>query len=599
MYFRELYNLYPRLATEPAYGVPVPGFSQQKIVFKIVLRPNGKFVQYEDIRTEKKRGKKTEKIPRLMLVPSNGARTINIVPQLLWDNTEYLLGQPGKPTAKKDAAAMEAKARARFEACRDYHLGLESTINHPDFSAVCTFLRNWDPARDLPSLPGIEKVEGFGVFELRDAETPVHDLPEVQAYWLSIQKAGNRVGQCAVSGLSGVPIADLHPKIKNFGAEVSFVSFNDPSHEAFGHRGGENASVSEAVAFRYGAALNALLLARHRRHTIRIGETTYVFWTDRPSLLEDVWAAVAGYGDEEPDEKTAQDETVRRELEVFFRALKEGRQAYGALADDPDRTRFFILGLSVSTVRLVVRSFYSSSVTEFVDHLQRYRRDLQIVKDFENDPDFPSVWRVVAQTHHREVDPSPLLSDAVLRSILEGLPYPQALYYSILRRVHVDRDVNYLKSALLKAVLTRNYSLSIPMALDETNTSIPYNLGRKFAVHEKLQYDASDGGVSSIKSNYFAMACSNPASVFPRIEKLSACHLRDLTDAGRIHYTNLLNRIGEVFPAEGFPAALNPVEQGIFLIGYRHQMRKLWEKRPTEEKNGDEAAKCKEENPKS
>jgi len=101
---------------------------------------------------------------------------------------------------------------------------------------------------------------------------------------------------------------------------------------------------------------------------------------------------------------------------------------------------------------------------------------------------------------------APLLGGVLMRSILSGAPYPTVLYNSILSRIRADREVNYVRSAMIKAYLLRNRrfnnkgnEVELTMALNEQNHDAGYRLGRLFALLEKAQEDASPGQVTKNK----------------------------------------------------------------------------------------------------
>ena len=117
------------------------------------------------------------------------------------------------------------------------------------------------------------------VFRIQGDTQFLHDLPEVAAL-LAVQTEGGEI--CLVSGETA-PVARLHPSIKGvMGAQssgASLVSFNDLIYEAQGKKQGDNAPVSARAAFAYGTALNALL-ACGSGQTLRVGDTTVVFWVE-------------------------------------------------------------------------------------------------------------------------------------------------------------------------------------------------------------------------------------------------------------------------------------------------------------------------------
>src|SRR5690606_21842179 len=81
----------------------------------------------------------------------------------------------------------------------------------------------------------------------------------------------------------------------------------------------------------------------------------------------------------------------------------------------------------------------------------------------------------------------PLLAGGLMRSILTGLPYPQGLYTALISRVRADQEVNYIRAAVIKAVLTRGWrfrwqkggrasetafqEVNLTVGLDERNTT--------------------------------------------------------------------------------------------------------------------------------
>lgn len=92
----------------------------------------------DDIRAiDKPLGKKVAKphsIPILVL-GANKSSGSGLNPCFLWDNCGYLLGYKGVTEEKEKKRIREA-----FSSFRDKHLAVESSVNHPHFSAVCRFL---------------------------------------------------------------------------------------------------------------------------------------------------------------------------------------------------------------------------------------------------------------------------------------------------------------------------------------------------------------------------------------------------------------------------------------------------------------------------
>lgn len=578
MILQSLNELYDRLASDEDYAISPPGFSPQKIGFKIVLQSDGTFLPPQDARISDAKGK----LQNAVLEVPGGAKPsgAGVNPCFLWDNQTYLLGR--QPEDKK-----EGFGRDRFEAFRDRHLSLEKEIGLPEFSAVCRFLEKWDPDQ-IESYPILNDVgTGFGVFQMQGEKSFVHQSPGIRQWWIDNQpKEQNSVlGQCLVTGESEVEIARLHPKIKGAGGQsagASIVSFNDQAYESYGRSQSFNSPVSESAAFRYGTALNALLSGpKSKDHRIRIGDTTCVFWTETRSETEDFFATFLGGGSQAANE--SQDELQRERIQRFLDALRSGRK----FVDDkaPSDTAFYLLGLAPNAARLSVRFFLRSTIGELLERLRLHLDHMKIVRQFDEgtkrpDPEFPAPWQLLDQTARVRDEIPPLLGGALARAILEGTPYPEGVYTAVLRRIRADRSINYLRAALLKAVLVRNHQLKIPTMLDTSeDTQLAYRYGRLFATLEKIQEEGhfeqtGNKLEKSIRERYFSSASATPAAVMPRLEQLSIHHRRHLKPGRKTYFDRLVAELKwSDSPTDKPKRTMNLEEQGLFILGYYHQRK--------------------------
>jgi CRISPR-associated protein Csd1 len=220
--------------------------------------------------------------------------------------------------------------------------------------------------------------------------------------------------------------------------------------------------------------------------------------------------------------------------------------------------------------------------------LNQHHQDLRIIGR-----DKPaSFWSILNETvspKSTKKQPAPLLGGAVVRSVLQGLPYPAALLSSIITRVKTDQDepkrnfkINPLRAGIIKACLLRKYQYSrqsqimevLSMSLNPESNRQAYVLGRLFALLEKAQLDAAGGPGAlntTIKDRYFGSACASPGTVFPTLLKLSQHHL------SKAKYGHFLDKdIEEIMQKidlnpQPFPAHLSLDDQGIFILGYYHQ----------------------------
>jgi CRISPR-associated protein Csd1 len=579
MILETLNDLYDRLAGDPGYGVPTPGRSTQKITFKVVIRPDGSLVAIEDVRVQD--GGRL--VPRQLQVLGNtkpSGQGIN--PCFLWDNSQYMLG------VKADDEKPDRTRRA-FEAFRQRHLEAEAEIGDPAFSAVCRFLEWWVP-EEHASNPALNEAAatGFGVFQIAGETQYAHEVPAVKAWWSRqvLGKPGPE-GECLVTGRVA-PLARTHDKIRGVvgaqGAGGTIVGFNDPAYESYGKLQSFNAPVAQDVAFRYVAALNALLDGpRKDRHRVLLGDMTVAFWTEQPTSAEDFFVQFAASGSRALRDQEAQDPYRIRQLSALLRALRGGREAYREIDFDPEKTPYYILGLSPNSARISVRLFLRGTVADLLDKLRLHFDHIGLPwrpggGRRREDPEFPSFLNLLDQTARERKDIPPLLAAPLVRAVLEGGSYPLALYTAVLRRIAADRRVDYLRGCVIKGYLNRNLKHEVTMALDRGRPDPPYRLGRLFAALEKTQKDALGVNLNkTIRDSFYGAASATPRSVFPRILRTYQHHLAKLDAGHRIHRERLVQEI--LSPIQEFPAHLDLAGQGLFAIGYYHQNDDFYTKR--------------------
>lgn len=238
-----------------------------------------------------------------------------------------------------------------------------------------------------------------------------------------------------------------------------------------------------------------------------------------------------------------------------------------------------------------------------MENLRRHYEDLSIIHHENARP--VSVPRILMEltppaSRKREAIPKVLVG-SLMRSILDGTPYPQALYSLLLSRIRTDsndpdqprveRKVNYPRAAYIKAHLRRKARVSGDTQLEEElsevlnteNKNPGYLLGRLFALLEKAQQDANPGIKATIKDRYYASASATPGSVFPVLIRLAQHHLSK-SDYGR--YLDKLIE-GVLSQVGSFPNHLTLDQQGLFALGYYQQRAALYGKSDEEKKGGD------------
>jgi len=559
MIFQSLVSLYDRLGGK----VPPYGFSVEDIGFVITIDKAGNLVgQPEDLRTKIKANTyyfRESVVPysNQVDVRSGNAAT---TPNFMVDKADYIFGMSGN--SKKDVYHNSFKKRIH-EVCGESH--------DEGIVAVKSFLSGWntEASADLRDWKEICGIHGKWVAFRLQGGGFVHERPEVTKLWSDFVKKEEYPR--GISFLDG-EIHNLQPQYAQFkfGSGASLVSFNEVAYESYGKKKGENAPISVEAEFKSSSALKFLLRSRTQR--IRIGDAVTVFWAERASPVESFFGQVMN--------PSVEDQAAAIPVQKFLEAVRQGSLPNELEGDK--NLRFYILGLSLNKARLALRFWHVCSVSELMERFHDHFGNLQM-EHSERDIPFPGVWHLLKETARETKDISPVLGGALTRSILAGAHYPQNLYQGVMGRIRADHRVNYLRASILKAVLQRNHKKEVPMSLDTERRDVAYLLGRLFAVLEKAQLDALGKINSTIKDRFFSAASATPASVFPRLLRLSQHHIE------KAEYGHTSDRrISEIMEhINAFPAHINLQDQGLFAIAYYQQKNALYRKKETKTEGGE------------
>ena len=612
MILQSLYRYYQILSQDPQSDIAPPGYCTQGISFALNLSAEGELLDIFPLFEQVPVGKKMVEKPLRMIVPEQVKRSgSNPSPNFLWDNSAFVLG-----LSDKDADDVEY-SRKRFSAFRGFNQSLLKRANSAAARSLMAFLEQYDPstAKEHPVIAAyIDNVMRGGNLAFKFRDRYVHEDSEACRVWEEY-KAGKdaKIGQCLVSGETA-PIARLHPSIKGIRdanpTGASLVGFNARAYESFNRVGeqGLNSPVSEKAAFAYTTALNYLLSSANPSKKFYLGDTTVVYWAESPQRrYASTFASL--FDPEVLEEPRVDVQSGRRQAESRLGEAAQKVRRTQALdvsqltAGLDESTRFYVLGLAPNAARLSVRFFLTDPFGKFVQRILQHYRDLQIIKEFENQPTYITVRHILEETvskKSRDKEPSPLLAGALTRAILTGAPYPAALYQAVIVRLRADMDdskagirkINYIRAAIIKATLIRKYHNQpqnpiqevLIMSLNENSTIPAYLLGRLFAVLEKVQQEAIGDVNASIKDRYFTSACASPASVFPVLLRLSQHHIAK-AEYGRTsdrRIQDILNLLD--VEKNPIPHRLTLDEQGIFVLGYYHQRAAFY----TTKKNGEQ-----------
>ena len=574
MILQALKEYYDRKATDPESSIAPLGWEWKEIPFNIVLDNKGVFVQFEDTREgegNKKRGKS-------FLVPQGVKKASGVAANLLWDNAGYVLGTvniEGLNTVEKNRKLIRLPEQRRAFIDR-----IQNELpDTPRKNAILTFLSDLriPVLKKTPQWEDIFKTNPVISFRFDDELQLFCQTEEVRKAIAGKNTVDNKSGICLITGEKD-QISTLHTAIKGvWGAQstgANIVSFNLDAFRSFGKEKGKNAPIGETAMFAYTTALNTLL-DRNSSQRMQIGDASTVFWSDQHTQFEEDFSSF--FKEPPKDDPDAGNLCIKN----LFDAPKTG-----AYVEDSGKEKFFVLGLSPNAARIAIRFWMKGTVSEFAENIRKHFKDLEIVKP-KNEPLYYSLWRLLVNTAVQDKSENipPNMAGDFMRAILSGTPYPTTLLQVVLRRIKSDTTnrVKPVRAALIKAYLNRlsnaksNYNEKevLQVGLDTGQFSIGYNLGRLFAVLEKIQEEANPSLNATIRERYYGAACGSPVSVYPTLMRLKNHHLAKLPNKGR--KTNFEILIGEIMEHfNDFPPHLSLHEQGKFAVGYYHQRQDLF-----------------------
>lgn len=599
MILQALVDYYEALAAKGKVGKP--GWGYAKISYALNIDKQGKLLNVITMLTPpQQKGKKMVEVPQNILLPVPTKRAVNIAAQFLWDNAKYVLGLDNSPKVERTKQCFAATAKL----CQD----ILENAHGEKAEALKAFFANWQPeqAKDNAVLqPYMDDLLGSANLTFKvEGESVETDAEIIQAWddYRNAQSGAANQGRCLITGKLA-PIARLHPSIKGLlGAQSSgaaLVAFNAPAYESYEHKQGDNAPVSEYAAFAYTTALNTLLASED--NCLRIGDMTVVFWAEAADKAnESVFGHFA---------KNKNGIFEEKKLKSFFEKIKAGKPFQVKSFLVKPKNKFYILGLSPNAARISVRFFLVNTFGDFMTNYEKYFMEFNIVKPSFDIRTVVPIWQILQETankNSKDKAASPLLGGAVLRSILTGTKYPEALYQNTLLRAKADQDnpdknitkISRIKAAIIKACLMRNYKNNeevTTMVLNEEANDLAYTLGRLFAIIEWLQYEAkkkyqnskeSDKKsiTSGLRDTLFNAASTNPVLVFTELMKKQLYYQKQLASFNEAKAQSfekkIIGLLAKVpFAEHPIPARFNLEEQGKFILGYYHQVQKRYEKK--------------------
>lgn len=474
----------------------------------------------------------------------------------------------------------------------------ENIQNKPQIRAVLHFYKN----KEYKKVPLLENwmdcvgVNGANLtFQIEGEDRIVLSNNAITLYQkeqdLLHDSKDEKTAVCLITGNQD-HIERLHASTPLIGGQATgkLVSFQKNSgFDSYGKEQAFNAPIGRYSQKAYTTALNTLTKSASNR--VFLGDTTVIFWAEEPNILEKTMAFVLTRPNDDPDRGV--------------QAVKQLYQSYqsGKIASEETK-RFYVLGLAPNAARIFVRYWLTGTVAEFAKHITQHFDDLEIVRD-KGAPEFFALSSMLSHTalEYKMSNVAPNVAGQVTEAVLKGTPYPQTLFYSVIRRMRAEQgkkindravpNVTRIRAAIIKACINRfnrfhhKKEEEIKVSLDKTNKNPAYLLGRLFAVLEKVQWKAL--GIETIRERFYGAFSSTPVTVYPQLMKLKNHHLAKM-DSGKNFFENLIGEIIDGLDGSGIiPRQFSLEEQGRFAVGYYHQRQDLKYKGKKTENNIDKS----------
>lgn len=578
MILKALYDYYNRCG-----NLPAPGMEEKEIGFVIVISKEGKFLRFEDCRTDKTIG-------RVYLVKKHVSRSSAAVANYLYDNSAYVLGYSDKDDSEKNQLYFNTFVEK-----------VQSILDRmPDNSDIRTLMNFYAQGREAihseveqdPLWEDIKKnlSKKYSVFSFR-IEGDLRILAEKKELMQTNEgtKNDNSRGLCMVTGVQGELVdTTTATMIQGSQATAKLVAFQvNSGYDSYGKEKCGNAPISHEAEFAYTTALNTML-RRDSHNKFTVGNRTFVFWASSndkaAEQAEESLFDLLGYSEEKKDNPNAKIEQVRK----VFTAIYSGSLST-SLED-----RFYILGLAPNSARIAVVYWSETPLRDFAGKILRHFDDMEIIDTRKDRKPYMGIKDILSAVTlgGKQSEATPNLPESIIKSIFLGTPYPYTLLSACIRRIRAESGdgnvARITRIAIIKAFLNRQNvnDKRMEIMLDKRNTNQGYLCGRLFAVLDRIQEDAN--GISSIRERYMNAASSTPSSVFATILNLSSHHLENLSNEGKkVFYEKLKQEIIDKISSDGFPAHLDLQDQGRFFVGYYHQRQDFFNKK--EENNNDES----------
>jgi CRISPR-associated protein Csd1 len=528
------------------------GYALRTVNYSIRLTSEGTF---QDIIPLAGVESRTGRTGRPMLVPY-GKRSGTSPPAfLLVDDSRYVIGLENA-TAYHDRFVALVRECARATRC----------------AAVEAVARWLERGERLPSNVEAELTRADVIgFEVDGVW--VADLPEVRSFWATKSAAAtaSRVegvtATCLVTGEQVEPVRILPMKVRgvpntNQGL-ADFTSFNEAAFRSYGLEQTQNAPMSPEAARLFVNGLNRLL--RDPLTHLQVQDVVYCFWTREPSDFSIL---------------TFLENPKTEDVAELLRSAQTGRRITTESGERVSPADFFVLALSGSRSRVVVRDYHETTLDSVKANLATWFRRLAIVDTDGSDARPAGIFRLAASLFREAKDIPAHVPTALLASAIMGAPLPTYLLGLAVKRNQAmqgpyseyqgRRSLSVERLAIIKALLSQGEEDTLK-GLNPEHPDAAYHCGRLLAVLERIQRAALGDINATVVDRYYGAACASPGSILGNLVNDAQAHLGKLRKERKDYHHQL--RLEEVLAAIGteFPKTLSLPRQGLFALGFYHQ----------------------------
>jgi CRISPR-associated protein Csd1 len=535
-------------------ALPPSGFQRIRLRYVIELSEQGECVAVTDYSG-------TPADAAWFVVPLAVRRGEAIKPNLLWDDCEYTLGIPRRSSKHlDDIKSVERRHQAFLDRIWTFALTVEGDAG---LDAILRFYnqggyRAWAGERFGDQERGPAAIS----FRLQGDRGLIAERTNL--------REAIRAAACETRSARPAPIRQnsrkrslVHALLKGLPGGESSAADGVAINLGSGYEGVASARLTDGAGFQPGAAhISAVkwLLRESNRNPLRLGRLTLLAWqegtTSREAaeLLSTVLHGNADQLNEWPPTKLS----APRDVSLL-----------GLLGDGPHTSAVF---------------YRRQTCAGMFRSIACWIEDLELDGADEPAAGLPGIGELIQtvtavgeENGHHQIK----MAIALLQAALFG---EKAWDDILMRAIRVLRQSPPVKdwrlaTSLIKLSLIRNESIPLPACLDGASRDGAYRLGRLFAVLECLHAIADTRAPNSIRDRFWTISLMRPAVGFRVPLRMAPVYLRVLSSKMRSPLETLVAELQGDAAGDRLPPRLSLVEQGLFAIGYFHQMTALSELR--------------------